>query len=102
MRLDEITLVKETETLDTIGQPVVSTTTNTVIAEIKSVTRNEFFQGRQGGITPDILFEISVFDYDGEKVAKWNNTKYAIYRTYETDNDRIELYCQVDGGVTNG
>ena len=66
MRLDEITLIKETETLDTIGQPVVSTTTNTVIAEIKSVTRNEFFQGRQGGITPDILFEISVFDYDGK------------------------------------
>lgn len=102
MRIDEITLIKETETLDQIGQPTITTSTNTVIAEIKSVTRNEFFQGRQGGITPDILFEISVFDYGGEKVASWNNTKYAIYRTYETDNDRIELYCQVDGGVTNG
>lgn len=102
MKLDEITLIKETETLDSIGQPTSTPATNTVIAEIKSVTRAEFFQGRQGGLTPDIVFEISAFDYGGEKVAKWNGNKYAIYRTYEADNDRIELYCQVDGGVTNG
>lgn len=102
-KLSEITLIKETESLDALNQPTTSESTNDVLAEVRSVSRNEFFQGRQGGITPDMVFIVSTFDYQGEKIVKYNGTRYAIYRTYDgNDDDKVELYAQVDGGITNG
>lgn len=101
-KLREISLITETETLDGLNQPTITETPKSIIAVVNSVTRAEFFQGRQGGITPDISFVISAFDYSGEKVVKYDGKKYAIYRTYEADEDTVELYCQVEGGVTNG
>ena len=102
MRLVEITLISETETLDSLNQPTTTESTTDVVAEMRSITRAEFFNARQGGLTPEYMFIVSAFDYAGQKVLKYNGTRYAIYRTYDgDDDDHVELYTQVDGGVTN-
>lgn len=101
MILREITLIKEVETLDALNQPTTSETRTNLIAELRSTSRSEFFQGRQAGITPERVFILSAFDYSGEKIVEFEGERYAIYRTYEEDDDRIELYAQIEGGVTN-
>lgn len=100
-KVREIKLIKVVETLDSLNQPTKTETSKTIVAEVRSVSRTEYFQGRQGGLVPDLSFLVSVFDYEGEPVAEYNGTRYAVYRTYEADDNYIELYCQVEGGVTN-
>lgn len=100
-KVREIKLIKVVETLDSLNQPTKAETSKTIVAEVRSVSRTEYFQGRQGGLVPDLSFLVSVFDYEGEPVAEYNGTRYAVYRTYEADDNYIELYCQVEGGVTN-
>ena len=100
-KLREIKLIKLSNSLDSLNQPITTETSRTVTVEVRSVSRSEYFQGRQGGLTPDLSFLLSVFDYDGERIIEHNATRYAIYRTYETDDNYIELYAQVEGGITN-
>lgn len=100
-KIREVKLLKTVETLDNLNQPTTTTQTKDIVAELRSVSRSEYFQGRQGGLVPDLSFLVSVFDYDGEKIVEYNGTRYAIYRTYEADDNYVELYGQVEGGITN-
>lgn len=103
MKLRELKLVKQVETLDELNQPQTTETTETsktFIVELRSISRAEFFEGRRGGLAPSFSFVISAFDYDGEKLVEYNGNRYAVYRTYETDDDHVELYCQEEGGVS--
>lgn len=96
-----VKLIKQAEALDELNQPTQIETTREIVAELRSISRAEYFQGRQGGLVPDLSFLLSVFDYDGEKLIEYDGKRYAVYRTYETDDNNIELYAQVEGGVTN-
>lgn len=43
---------------------------------------------------PEIVFRLSHdFEYQGEKVAMYNDVEYNIDRTYISDQDWIELTC---------
>lgn len=97
-----VKLIKQAEALDELNQPTQIETTREIVAELRSISRAEYFQGRQGGLVPDLSFLLSVFDYDGEKLIEYDGKRYAVYRIYETDDNNIELYAQVEGGVTNG
>lgn len=101
MRLREIYLISESETLDAINQPIVTETKSAALfVELRSLSGNEVFEGRQGGLFPEFSFVISSFDYHGEKKVEYNGKVYAVYRTYEPDEDNVEVYCQTEGGVT--
>lgn len=100
MKIRELKLVKQVETLDELNQPQTTETSKTFIVELRSISRAEFFEGRRGGLTPSFSFVISAFDYDGEKLVEYNGNRYAVYRTYETDDDHVELYCQEEGGIS--
>jgi len=100
-KLRAIKLLKVTETLDSLKQPTTALTARELVAEVRSASQSEYFQGRQAGITPDLTFYLSIFDYDGERILEYDGKQYAIYRTSEYD-DGITLYCQIEGGVTNG
>lgn len=100
-KIRNIKLIKTVETLDELNQPVTTETTKDTVAELRSITRTEYFQGRQGGLAPDLSFLVSVFDYDGEGIVEYNGKRYAVYRTYEDDDNYVELYTQIEGGVTN-
>lgn len=94
-------LINRTVSFDELNQPTETETSRDVVVEVRSVSQSEYFAGRQGGLTPDLSFLLSVFDYSGEKVVEYNGTRYAIYRTYESDDNYVELYAQVEGGITN-
>jgi SPP1 family predicted phage head-tail adaptor len=86
-------------TKDDLGQIEVSEDfTRQVFCEKKSISQNEFFQAGQNGFKPKCVLIVYSLDYQEEQKAQYNNKTYSIYRTYERDDERIELYCEVKVG----
>ncbi|HIE8455427.1 TPA: phage head closure protein [Bacillus cereus] len=87
-----------TTTKDDLGQIEVSEDfTRQVFCEKKSISQNEFFQAGQNGFKPKCVLIVYSLDYQEEQKVNYNKT-YSIYRTYERDDERIELYCEVKAG----
>ena len=97
-RINKIALITETITTDTIGQPVASESKTELVAEIQNVSQSEFMQGKQDGISPAYVFRVSVFAYSGQKILTYSGERYSIYRTYQADENYIELYAELEVG----
>lgn len=88
-----------TTTKDDLGQIEVSEDfTRQVFCEKKSISQNEFFQAGQNGFKPKCVLIVYLLDYQEEQKVQYNNKTYSIYRIYERDDERIELYCEVKAG----
>ncbi|WP_242270999.1 phage head closure protein [Bacillus cereus group sp. BfR-BA-01425] len=88
-----------TTTKHDLGQIEVSEDfTRQVFFEKKSISQNEFFQAGQNGFKPKCVLIVYSLDYQEEQKVQYNNKTYIIYRTYERDDERIELYCEVKAG----
>lgn len=70
-----------------------------VFCKKKSVPQSEFFQAGQSNIKASHILIVHVWDYQGERKVKYRDKEYSIYRTYERDDEKIELYCEVKAGV---
>lgn len=95
---DEITLVEETNTQDSIGMWNKVYTDHKVLCEVHSVTRQEFFEAGRNGMTPEYQFTVFGADYNGERVVKYKGDTYGIYRTYRS-GDYMELYVERKAGL---
>ena len=94
-----IKLIAQKTTYDEIRQPVYEDYAREVYAQLRSITRAEWFEAGRNGMRPDIAFIMMSFDYRGETVIEWNGVRYGVYRTFRGRGDRIELYCEKQGGV---
>ena len=94
-----IKLIKTTYTKDAYGVSKASETAREVMAQLDSVTASEFFEGGRNGLNPEYRFRIFLYDYDDEKIIEYNGKRYAVYRTYEARNDRLDLYAERKGGT---
>ena len=99
-RSDKIVLVSVITSQDTIGQVTTTTKEKSVFCNVQSISQNEFFQASKNGLNPSYKVSMFRYDYSGEKIAKYNNTEYGIYRTYIGRNDTIELYLEEKQGIT--
>lgn len=99
-RLADITLISITYETDQIGQRIQSEeATRTLICTLHSITRMEWQSAAQQGLQPECMVKLSSSDdYEGELIAKMNNVRYSIYRTYMTEDGGIELYLRKDVG----
>lgn len=58
-------------------------TVTTVFAEIRSVTRREFYEAKSAGINPELVFMLTDYaDYNGQKVFLFNGERWRVIRTY--------------------
>lgn len=64
-----------------------------------NITRSEFFNAGRNGLNPQYEFTVFAGDYQGEELLSYNDETLSIYRTYHTDSDYIELYCEKKGGT---
>lgn len=96
-----IKLYHEEYTKNEYGVPVKVEAWREVFCKVNSVTASEFFEGGRNGLNPELRFTMFAGDYEGERTVGYNGQKYAIYRTFMTRNDTIELYAERQGG-TNG
>jgi SPP1 family predicted phage head-tail adaptor len=71
---------------------------NQVFCEKKSVPQNEFFQAGQNDIKASCVLIVHTLEYQGQEKVKFQDKIYSIYRTYERNDDKTELYCEVRSG----
>lgn len=97
-RSDVITLLSSTYQQDDNGiwQEILEETD--VFCQVNSVTRNEFFEAGRNGLNPEFEFVVFAYDYNGEKLVRYNGKTYSVYRTYRGRDDNLELYVQRTGG----
>lgn len=88
--------------LDENGQRIRLGGTREVFAQVDSVTASEFFEGGRNGLNPEYRFTMFAYDYNGERIVKYDDQFYAVYRTYFAKTDIIELYAERKGGTNGG
>jgi hypothetical protein len=93
-RSTPITLISETWAADAYGVRQPTETAKKVYANVRSVSRNEFFDGGRNGLNPELVMTVFFGDYSGEKILEYNGTRYTVYRTYQLRNDTLELYVE--------
>lgn len=98
-RSNVINLISETRTQDEIGQFVSAETARQVYCDVRSITREEWFDAGRNGMQPSFIFVTFAPDYQGEKIVEFEGKRYGIYRTYLAKNEKIELYAEEKGGL---
>lgn len=97
-----IDLLTKTYTTDAMGQKVYTTKEKTVFATITSISRAEWVSysqtGRQG-LVPAYVATVFFGDYAGENECVYDGQTYGIYRTYERDDEQVELYLEKKAGL---
>lgn len=95
-----IRLIPQTEALDrdgiprkTEGQP------RTVYCKVRSASASEVFEGGRNGLKPAYMFKVYRSEYHGETTVEYDGQRYAVYRTFVPDKDRIELHTESKAGA---
>lgn len=92
-------LLGKTITKNQLKQEVEVDTRTEIFAQKESISQSEFYKGGEAGLKPDFRLITAIIDYKGEREVELDGKKYGIYRTYERNQDYIELYCERKGGV---
>lgn len=98
---DTLFLLSTTYEKDKYGQDIPTNIKREIFCKRQSVGRSEFFNAGRNGLNPQYVFTVFKGEYNGERICEYNGMTYSIYRTYETDDDYLELYVERRGG-TNG
>lgn len=101
---DLIYLVEQLYTQDSIGQLIPSENVRPVWAQIRSITRAEWYDGGQKGMQPQLVVVTPSVNYNGETVVEMERNgkrvRYGVYRTYmPSGSDEIELYLERKAGI---
>lgn len=92
---DEITLIALAEPAERVNsngfpnEPEERATK--VFCNKKNVGYQEFFSSQQAGRTVSLKVDVHTVDYNGEIIAEFRGKRYSIPKTYEIDDDTIEL-----------
>lgn len=97
-RNDVLTLIAETFQPDSIQQMLPSETSREIFATAKSVTFSEWNETGKRGMRPAWKMEVFPFDYEGEELVEYLGIRYRVYRTYQPNEDTLELYLEERSG----
>lgn len=88
---DELTLISYTVENDKIGNPIKNKTERTILADVRSCTRNEFYNYGDAERRPEYIVTINDCEYQNEVDAVFKGDPYNVLRTYKNGRDLIEL-----------
>ena len=90
-RADVIQLISESRTGHGVHEAVTETT-RTVMCEVSSVRRTEYYNALNAGFQPEFVFKLTLAeDYRNERLVKYHGQKFRVVRTYMTEDDGIEI-----------
>lgn len=96
MKTEVIKLITKIQSGTEVGEKETE-----VYATKKSVRQNEFYAAQQVGHNPQFMLIVDALDFesaveDGEPASEvdYNDKRYVILRSYET-NGEVELICEV-------
>ena len=95
----QITLISESYSKDSIGQHIPTENKKVVFCSIGSISKNEWFDAGRSGLKPEFKVTLPIYNYNNELIAEIDGIRYSIYRTYKGINDIVELYLEKQAGV---
>lgn len=98
-RSDVIKLIKVTETQDAAGVWRKSETSRDVFCHISSARMSEWMAAHQTGLRAGKVFTIFFADYQGEDLVEYQGERLSIYRTYQRQDEGLELHTRHIKGV---
>ena len=88
-----------TITEDELGQKhTIEDYSRMIFCNEKSIAQSEFFAAGQAGIKAVKKLVIHSHDYNDEVKLMYKDKVYNIYRTYTTEDEKVELYVEVKAG----
>jgi hypothetical protein len=87
---EQVTLLTTTRTADAYQRRTV--TERMVFAEKLPNYGAEFKTASAGGYELQHIMRVHAYEYGGEKAARYNGQEYEIYRTFQKNDDWVELY----------
>lgn len=96
-----IKLLTKTYTTDSMGQRTYTTIEKEVFATLSSISRAEwtsYSQSGRQGLVPAYVASVFFGDYNGENECVYEGQIYGIYRTYQRDDEQVELYLEKKAG----
>lgn len=91
---DQITLIAESKTAGSEGYPEIVETSTPIYADVKSVSRTEFYESLKAGVKLVIVFEIWDNEYSNQKLVEYGGKRYRVERTYQSPlSERLQLNC---------
>lgn len=93
-------LIARTFTEDDIGQQIAEEETEIMcFCSELAVTSSEFYNAGQDNIKSEKSLLIDSESYNDELIVKYNDARYAIYRSYPRADGMTELYLSKKAGV---
>lgn len=86
-----ITLIAQTVSTENGGFEKVTEVSTSVFGEIRSVTRQEFYQSVSAGVRADIVIRMRAADYTDQQEFELDNKRYSVIRTYTKDGEWLEI-----------
>lgn len=88
-----IYLLQNTTDTNTMGDIINTIKEIKRYAEIESIGQRQFYQAAAVGLKPEFVCTIWKFEYNNEEYLKYKGKQYKITKTYERDDEKIELTC---------
>lgn len=93
--VDEIKLISEIENSERVNANGFANApeenSRTVFCNMKSVGYSEYFKSQQTGKVVERKCDVHKVDYEGEDTAEVDGKRYFVLKTYDIDDDTIEL-----------
>ena len=91
---NELTLISEAFEFDEIGNQISTEKKKEIFCNVKSVSKNEFYNAAATGLKPSLVFVIHSYEYENEEKAEFEGTIYNVIRTYIVNSEQLELTCE--------
>lgn len=91
----ELILINQSYSLDEMGNQIPGAEVETrVLCNVKSVSRAEFYNAAVSGLRPELIFVVHGYEYNGERIVKFEGVRYRVIRTYMANFEEVELTCE--------
>lgn len=91
---NELTLISEIFEFDDIGNQISIEKKKEIFCNVKSVSKNEFYNAAATGLKPSLVFIIHSYEYENEEKVEFEGTIYNVIRTYIVNSEQLELTCE--------
>ncbi|WMJ78478.1 MULTISPECIES: phage head closure protein [unclassified Sedimentibacter] len=96
----EVLLIKAVNAVDEGGDTIQTETERSVLASKLDYRSKEFYQAFTNGLKPSITFAVNKYEYDNERVLKFEDDRYKIIDVYpvkakdESEFESLALLCE--------
>jgi len=94
----ELILVDQVITADAIGNQIPLESETTILCDLKSISRSEFYNAAVTDLKPEMIFVVHTCEYNAQEKVIFGGVRYNVIRTYAVGTEELELTCEKIAG----